>query len=277
MDPAWFFCAFLQAEATTSMVLLREGKSVMGPTDCNKTGHFLRGGDLNPGERHSRDTKDDGTVTLCTLRAATVLSHNCRADFGRRLTKKVMSHLRDGPGVTAPLRTNIVPLTEVWNPALSVTPPPLKSPRQNPPNIFFDAIENGSITNLGPATTQNFVVKFDGEICGGVWWKTLLTIFPQQKKLENLLPNFAGSSPPISPKTSPTSLWKSLVLTNSMIFKVCLRCWKSDGICFRSLLSDSLRLRVLKNLLMPLFLIGCFPGDFQEGKRPIQAFGETPH
>ena len=37
--------------------------------------------------------------------------------------------------------------------------------------------------------------------------------FPQQKKLENLLPNFAGSSPPISPKTSPTSLWKSLVLT----------------------------------------------------------------
>ena len=36
--------------------------------------------------------------------------------------------------------------------------------------------------------------------------------FPQQKKLENLLPNFAGSSPPISPKkTSSTSLWKSLV------------------------------------------------------------------
>ena len=40
----------------------------------------------------------------------------------------------------------------------------------------------------------------------------LLTI-SQQKKLENILPNFAGSSPPISPKTSPTSLWKSLVLT----------------------------------------------------------------
>ena len=37
--------------------------------------------------------------------------------------------------------------------------------------------------------------------------------FPQQKELENILPNFAGSSPPISPKTSPTSLWKSLVLT----------------------------------------------------------------
>ena len=35
---------------------------------------------------------------------------------------------------------------------------------------------------------------------------------PQPKKLKNLLPNFAGSSPPISPKTSPTSLWKLLVL-----------------------------------------------------------------
>ena len=38
--------------------------------------------------------------------------------------------------------------------------------------------------------------------------------FPQQRKLQNLPPNFAGSSPPISPKTSATSLWKSLVLTN---------------------------------------------------------------
>ena len=35
--------------------------------------------------------------------------------------------------------------------------------------------------------------------------------------------------------------------------------------------------RVLKNLLMPFFLMGCFPGDFQEGKRPIEAFGETAH
>ena len=46
--------------------------------------------------------------------------------------------------------------------------------------------------------------------------------FPQQKKLENLLPNFAGSSPPISPKTSPTSHWKSLVL-NFRIFSVFFR------------------------------------------------------
>ena len=60
--------------------------------------------------------------------------------------------------------------------------------------------------------TQNLVVKFDGEICGGVLVEKASDDFPQQKKLENLLPNFAGSSPPISPKTSPTSLWKSLVL-----------------------------------------------------------------
>ena len=44
--------------------------------------------------------------------------------------------------------------------------------------------------------------------------------FPQQKKLENLLPNLAGSSPPISPKTSPTSLWKSLVLTTFRISRI---------------------------------------------------------
>ena len=64
----------------------------------------------------------------------------------------------------------------------------------------------------GNATTQNLVVKFDGEICSRVLVENASDDFPQQKKLENLLPNFAGSSPPISPKTLPTSLWKSLVL-----------------------------------------------------------------
>ena len=39
-----------------------------------------------------------------------------------------MSHSRDGPGVTGPLRTNIVPLTAVWNLPPSVTPPPWKIP-----------------------------------------------------------------------------------------------------------------------------------------------------
>ena len=71
---------------------------------------------------------DDGTVTLCALRAATVLSRNCCADFGRPLTKKVLLHSRDRPGVTAPWRTSIVPLMAVWNtPSLPV--PPLKGAR----------------------------------------------------------------------------------------------------------------------------------------------------
>ena len=48
-------------------------------------------GDLNLGERHSRVTRDDGMATLCTVRAASVLSRKCYADFGRPLTKKVMS------------------------------------------------------------------------------------------------------------------------------------------------------------------------------------------
>ena len=50
-------------------------------------------------------------------------SRSCRAEFGRPLTKRVMSHSRDGPGVTAPSRTNIVPLTGVWNPPLPLPPP----------------------------------------------------------------------------------------------------------------------------------------------------------
>ena len=41
---------------------------------------------------------------------------NCCADFGRPLTKKVMSHSRDGTGITAPLQKEIVPPTAVWNP-----------------------------------------------------------------------------------------------------------------------------------------------------------------
>ena len=51
-------------------------------------GIFTGGGDLNLGEQRSRDIRDDSTVTLCTLRAATVLSCDCRADFGRPINKK---------------------------------------------------------------------------------------------------------------------------------------------------------------------------------------------
>ena len=52
------------------------------------------------GEQHSHVTRDDGTVTLCSLRAATVLSCDCCTDFGRPLTKpkEAMPHSRDGPG-----------------------------------------------------------------------------------------------------------------------------------------------------------------------------------
>ena len=92
---------------------------------------FLTGGDLNPGERHSRDTRNDGTVALCTLRAATVLSRDCRADFGRPITKVVMSHLRDGPGVTAPLQRTLYLSPGCGIPPLRLPPPPLKSRRPN--------------------------------------------------------------------------------------------------------------------------------------------------
>ena len=52
---------------------------------------FFKGwGTLTRGKRHLRDTRDhhDRSVTLCTLRAATVLSRDCRADFGRLLINK---------------------------------------------------------------------------------------------------------------------------------------------------------------------------------------------
>ena len=78
-------------------------------------GHFY------PGPRCSRVTRDGGTVMLCTLCSATVLSRNYCKDFGNPLTE-VMSHSHDGPCVTAPLLTNTVPLTGVQN-----HPPPLFS------------------------------------------------------------------------------------------------------------------------------------------------------
>ena len=87
---------------------------------------------------------------------------------------------------------------------------------QNSPSLAQNSV-SPLFRNIGPATTQNLAVKFDGEICGGVLVENASDDFPQQKRLENLLPNFAGSSPPISPKTSPTSLWKSLVLRNSTL------------------------------------------------------------
>ena len=77
-------------------------------------------------------------------------------------------------------------------------------------------------------------------ISGGKW---LWRFSPAKKKLENLLPNFAGSSPRISPKTSPTSLWKSLVLIyewswKTLLLQCLMRCNPrvSNGIdCIRTL------------------------------------------
>ena len=85
-------------------------------------GQFLKGGGTLT---RGNDTRVTPGMTV-PVRTATVLSRNCRADFGHRLTKKVMSHSRDSPGVTAPLRTDIVPLRVpgVWNPPLPL--PPLK-------------------------------------------------------------------------------------------------------------------------------------------------------
>ena len=54
-----------------------------------------------------------------------------------------MSHSRDGPGVTAPLRTNIVPLTEVWN-----SPSP---PFRYPPPLKEFPKEKFRTNALGPA------------------------------------------------------------------------------------------------------------------------------
>ena len=53
---------------------------------------------------------------------------------------------------------------------------PLVMASQHPPKIVVPLIPNGAINkenpivsiNVGPATTHNLVVKFDGEICGGV-------------------------------------------------------------------------------------------------------------
>ena len=49
-------------------------------------------------------------------------------------------------------------------------------------------------------------MKFDGEICGGVLVENASDDFPSKRSSKISFRNFAGSSPPSSPKTSPTSL-----------------------------------------------------------------------
>ena len=101
---------------------------------------------------------------------------------------------------------------------------PESSPELHPEHyhaFFITMFFLPKVLFVGPATTQTLVVRFDGGICGGVLVEDASDDFPKQKKLENLLPSFAGSSPPISPKTSPTSLWKSLVPKKGL--KLCLK------------------------------------------------------
>ena len=53
--------------------------------------------------------------------------------------------------------------------------------------------------------------------------------------------------------------------------------WTNQG-SKKCICSVNLSLSSFKNLLLPLFLTkGCFPRDFEEGKRPIKAFGEMAH
>ena len=52
-----------------------------------------------------------------------------------------------------------------------------------------------ALKDVGPVTTQNLVVKFDGEICGGVLVENASDdLFSQQKKLESFLPNFVRAA-----------------------------------------------------------------------------------
>ena len=44
---------------------------------------------------------------------------------------------------------------------------------------FPNLVQNCKPGCLGPATTQNLVVKFDGEICGGVLVENVSDDFPQ--------------------------------------------------------------------------------------------------
>ena len=113
-------------------------------------------------------------------------------------------------------------------------------------------------TIVGPATAQNLVVKLDGEICGGVLVENASDDFSQQKKLKNLLPSFAGSSPPISPKTSPTSLWESLVpsvLEKDSNSRLQLQ------VCWLWIANEAPQLATLKFTLCSHFLRSC-PPDF---------------
>ena len=99
----------------TSACMLHQTCFIRGTLARGKT--FMA---LSSGERHSCVTRDDVTLTLCTLRATTVLSRNCCADFGRPFTQRGWCHI--------PLPKNSLPPTGMWNPSPSLQPPSTTPP-----------------------------------------------------------------------------------------------------------------------------------------------------
>ena len=129
------------------------------------SGTVYQGGTLTPGERHSRVTRDDGTVTLCALRAATVLSRDCCADFGRPLTKVVMLHSSDGHIADKHCTSHC----GVQSTPPSVPPPPLKVPDVR---VFFclcqpTAMQRCNVNFLPDCWVESWKVNLGGEFLEG--------------------------------------------------------------------------------------------------------------
>ena len=98
-------------------------------------------GDTNPGEWHSRATRDGCMVTLCALRAATVLSCVCCADFCSSVNKDGDAALAWKGDVALAERSGCHGTTTDKHCTSHGTPPPLppsKAPiLRNLPRIFL--------------------------------------------------------------------------------------------------------------------------------------------
>ena len=83
------------------------------------------------------------------------------------------------------------------------------------------------------------------------------------------------SSSRVSPYTS-IGPWMAppSKIGNAAIFQIAVKSQRFE-IAERPAKLQLNRLLIFKNLLMPLFSMGCFPEDFGEGKRPTKAPGET--
>ena len=110
-------------------------------------------------------------VTLCTLRAATVLSRNCCADFGCPFTKEVMPHSHEGPGVTEAIAGKHC--TCHWSVASSpFRYPPLKIPEISCFDfVFADPIFWERINSQRTLRTTNT------QFFSGIVWGFCLCVF----------------------------------------------------------------------------------------------------